>query len=164
MKTLYLSLVLGVLGCSTLQAQTTQPALVSQALQAPTITYITDDKPAADAKFYVYLCSASWCPPCRAIMPKIVAEYPQIKAAGGEIILLCFDSTQAAGVSYLKKYNASFPTMMANGENMRNIVKNLPGFTPPRGIPFAVFVTADGKVLSKGHGNTVLNWKEITNK
>ena len=70
------------------------------------LNYLTDARPAADASFYVYLSSASWCGPCRAIMPKVVEQYPAIKAAGGEIILLCFDDTPRPGADYVKKYNA----------------------------------------------------------
>ena len=40
----------------------------------------------------------------------------------------------------------------------------LPGFMPPRSIPYAVIVSADGTVLQKGHGGIVLNWREITKK
>lgn len=132
-------------------------AAVPAALQNQ--AYITEARPAADAKFYIYLCSASWCGPCRSVMPRVVQQYPEIKAAGGEIIMVCFDRTPEAGQAYVNKYKAAFPVIMAAG-----CTTPPPGFTPPRGIPAATFVTPDGKELSSGHGNIILNWRAITNQ
>ena len=124
--------------------------------------YITEARPTDDAKFYIYLCSASWCGPCRAIMPKIVAEYPAIKAAGGEMILLCFDHSQQAGEAYTQKYNIEFPTIMSSFRATAK--RGLPGLSMPKGIPFVIFVTPEGKVLHSGFGGSLLNWQEITSK
>lgn len=164
MKTILFSLAsIGLLG-NVSPAQTeaapaaATPALAAVPARLQELNYITDARPSADASFYVYLCSASWCGPCRAIMPKVIEQYPAIKAAGGEIILLCFDSTPQAGTAYVKKYNAAFPAVMFSP------MLNLPGFSAPRGIPNAIFVTPDGKVLNKGHGSTLLNWKAIITK
>lgn len=164
MKTILFSLAsIGLLG-NVSPAQTeaapaaATPALAAVPARLQELNYITDARPSADASFYVYLCSASWCGPCRAIMPKVIEQYPAIKAAGGEIILLCFDSTPQAGTAYVKKYNAAFPAVMFSSKLI------LPGFSAPRGIPNAVFVTPEGKVLNKGHGSTLLNWKAIITK
>lgn len=151
-----------LLACSPLLSaqETTTTSPVVAALSAPSIQYLTEARPAADAQFYIYLCSASWCPPCRAIMPKVVAMYPEIKAAGGEIILLCFDQTPEAGKAYAKKYDAGFPFVMSGFQSVGSL--KLPGFSAPRGIPHATFVSADGKVLYSGHGVSTLNWKLVT--
>lgn len=168
MKSLLFSLAtLGILSSISagLEAiNTTESSAATAAVPAKLqqLSYISDARPSADASFYVYLCSASWCPPCRAIMPKVVAQYPAIKAAGGEIILLCFDSTPQAGAAYIKKYNATFPAVMSGFRSEEKL--ELPGFTPPRGIPNVTFVTPDGKVLHQGHGATLLNWNTIITK
>ena len=165
MKKTFLTLVLGLLCSAPLMAQEAAPAnstAVADALAAPGVSYLSETKPAADASFYVYLCSASWCGPCRAIMPKIVEQYADIKAAGGEIILLCCDRTPAAGKAYLKKYDANLPAILLDVRTASSL--RLPGFMPPRSIPYAVIVSADGTVLQKGHGGIVLNWREITKK
>ena len=39
------------------------------------IEFLTDNKPSKKAKYYIYLHSASWCSPCKALMPEIVKEY-----------------------------------------------------------------------------------------
>lgn len=136
------------------------PAAVPARLD--TMQYISDARPAADARFYMYLSSASWCPPCRAIMPKIVDEYAAVRAAGGEIILLCFDRTPQAGSAYVKKYGVKFPAIMADYQTVGQI--GLPGFTPPRGIPHVIMVTPAGKVLHAGFGASLLDWRTVIAK
>lgn len=168
MKTAFLSLMLAAAAlCGSVNAQepvAATPVAETAAVPAKleTLQYISDARPAADAKFYVYLCSASWCPPCRAIMPKIVAEYDAVRAAGGEIILLCFDRTPQAGEAYVKKYGAKFPAVMVDFRGVGQI--GLPGFTPPRGIPHVTFVTPDGRVMHAGFGGTMLSWRDIIAK
>lgn len=154
-----LLITLASLCCGFAVAQDT-PTTVPSALAAPALTYLSDARPSADARFYIYLSSASWCPPCRALMPKVVAEYPAIKAAGGEVILLCFDRTLEAGRKYLQNYKAGFPGIMCSFEDADKLP--LPGFAVPRGIPNVIFVTPDGKVLSNGHGFTLLDWSKVT--
>ena len=165
MKRAFIATVLAAICYCNINAQeTTTTAVPAAAVPArlQEVTYITDTKPAADAQFYVYLSSASWCPPCRAIMPNIVAEYPAIKAAGGEIILLCCDRTPEAGRGYLKKYEAKFPTVMSDVRTMAGI--GLPGLQVPRGIPSITIVTPAGELIHAGHAATLLNWKSIIKK
>ena len=161
MKKIFLTCTLALLSMSPLMAQEAAPTAntVATALADSSLTYISANKPATDAKFYIYLSSASWCGPCRAIMPRVVQQYPEIKAAGGEIVLLCCDSTPAAGKAYLKKYDAQFPSILLNIRNANSL--KLPGFVPPRSIPNAVFVSADGTVMQRGHGGIVLHWRDI---
>lgn len=166
MKNIILSLALAALACGTSIAQqpeatvpTPPPAVVNVGEELQKLEFLNDVRPAADAKFYVYLCSASWCPPCRATMPGIVKEYANIKAAGGEIILLCFDRTPQAGAAYVKNYKIGFAAIMTDFNKMPTL--KMPGFFPPRGIPNISIVSADGKVLYRGHGENLLKWKEI---
>ncbi len=167
MKTAFLTLALAAasLCCNVSAQETTTPSVATTAAvpaKLETLQYISQARPAADAKFYVYLCSASWCPPCRAIMPKIVAEYDAVRAAGGEIILLCYDRSPQAGAVYVKKYGVKFPAVMAGFQTVESI--GLPGFTPPRGIPHVTFVTPEGKVMHAGFGGTMLEWRDIIAK
>ena len=164
MKKTFLTLVLALLCGAPLSAQETAPApsVMSTALARPELTYLTEARPAADARFYIYLSSASWCPPCRALMPKVVDSYPEIKAAGGEIILLCFDGTPQAASAYVKKYNISFPTIQMSYRQVQAMAPALPGFTPPRSIPNTIMVAPNGKAFQKGRGDIILKWKEIT--
>lgn len=161
MKYAFVTMMMAALFCGSVQAETPATAAAVPA-KLQEMAYITDARPAADAKFYVYLSSASWCPPCRAIMPKVVQQYPAIKAAGGEVILLCYDRSPEAGRAYVEKYNAQFPALMADFRSAGSL--GLPGLSAPRGIPNAIFVTPEGKVISNGHGATLLRWQSITAK
>ena len=92
-------------------------------------------EPNTKAKFYIYLQSASWCPPCRKEMPKIVEMCPEMKKAKVEIILIGWDRSKEAAQKYLESFKAPFPGVMMNEG------KNLPGFVRSQGIPHATFST-----------------------
>ncbi|MBR5895280.1 MAG: TlpA family protein disulfide reductase [Akkermansia sp.] len=113
-------------------------------------------KPNKKADYYIYLHSASWCGPCKALMPNIIKEYKKMKRKGVEIILLGHDKTEAAAKDYLKKYKAKFAGILDDSADARS----LPGYAPARGIPNATIVDKNGKVLHSGHGSIVLEWKE----
>lgn len=161
-----MSLVLATAAlCSSVNAQESADVAATAAAvpaKLDTMQYISAARPAADAKFYVYLCSASWCPPCRAIMPRIVEEYKALRSAGGEMILLCFDRTPQAGSAYVKKYGVTFPTIMVDYQTVGQV--GLPGFTPPRGIPHVTIVTPEGKVIHDGSGASLLGWQTVITK
>ena len=170
MKRAFIATVLAAFCCCNINAQenteAAAPAVVNSADAVPAklqgMDYITATKPVSNAQFYVYLSSASWCPPCRAIMPKIVEQYPAIKEAGGEIVLLCCDRTPEAGRGYLKKYKAQFPAVMADIRSMASM--GLPGLQVPRGIPSISIVSPSGELIHAGHAATLLNWKSIIKK
>lgn len=111
----------------------------------------------AKAKYYAYLSSASWCGPCRAVMPDIVKEYRKMKKAGVEIILICADRTEKDAKAYVKKYRMKFPYVMSNDPG----VSDLPGFRDPGGIPNVTIVDAGGNVIKSGHGSILLQWEDI---
>lgn len=119
-------------------------------------------KPNAKALVYLFLQSASWCPPCNREMPTIVDTYKKMKKDGRvEIILLGHDDTVDAAKGFLKKYKAQFPGVLATGKN----VDKLPGFSMESSIPHAAFVDADGNVLASGHPSSILSsWKSLADK
>ncbi|MBO5684605.1 MAG: TlpA family protein disulfide reductase [Akkermansia sp.] len=171
MKRTFIASLLAVICCCSINAQETVESTAVSAIadnnsavpaRLQQMEFISEAKPAADAQFYVYLSSASWCPPCRAIMPRIVAQYPAIKNAGGEIILLCCDRTTEAGLVYLKKYGIPFPAIMVDPRSVAGI--NLPGFQIPRGIPSISIVNPAGELIHAGHGATLLRWQDIIKK
>ncbi len=89
-------------------------------------------------------------------MPSVVEAYKDMKASGlVELILVDFDRTPEAAAAYVAKYGANFPAIMAEH------AASLPGYESPRGIPSAILVDAQGKVLRKGHGSMVAKWREL---
>lgn len=110
------------------------------------------------AKYYIYLQSASWCPPCRAEMPEIAKQYADMERAGVELILCSCDRTTDDAKRFLKANKAKFPA--TTGED----AVNLPGFVRANSIPNAIIVTANGDTITSGHGMIVKDWKSIIEK
>ncbi len=107
-----------------------------------------------EADYYIYLGSSSTCPPCCALMPKVVKEYSKMKRKNVELILVGNDKTKEAAMAYVKEYKVKFPTLhfaQAGG---------LPGRAPSSGLPNVTIVDADGKALASGRGDVILNWKK----
>lgn len=117
--------------------------------------------PNTKAKYYIYLQSASWCGPCRVLMPKIIAEYEEMKKEKVEIILIGGDSTVEAATEYITHYSDEIAGILARDPG----AQKLPGIGRGEGIPHATIVDRKGKVLYNGRGNGALNWREhCTNK
>lgn len=111
-------------------------------------------KPNMQAEYYIYLQSASWCPPCRAEMPEIASLYKQMKENGVEILLVSSDSSKKMAKKYLKEFDADFPATMPKKDGG----VDLPGFKDSSTIPHATIVTKDGKIVKDGHGSIVLSY------
>lgn len=114
-------------------------------------------KPSKKADYFIYLHSASWCGPCKAIMPDIVKEYRKMKKAGVEVILMGHDKDEKGVKSYLKSYKAKMPALVSTSDE----AKAMPGNKAIGGIPHAIIVDKDGNIVREGHGKIVLDWKEI---
>lgn len=175
MKTLILSLALMLgLCCSVLpqvQADDNEPArtkvkkkkksglsVVAQALEDA--GYFTETEARPKAKFYIFICSASWCGPCRQLMPQIVEEYEKNmkKDKSVSMVLLGCDSTPEEARKYIDHYETDMPGVMKKAVRLPIPLDN-------RGIPWCYIVNAKGELITAGAGNKILNWKtEIKNK
>ncbi|MBR5875678.1 MAG: redoxin domain-containing protein [Akkermansia sp.] len=120
-------------------------------------SFFTDVKPDPTATHYFILESASWCGPCKAIMPKIVEEYPKMKAAGVEVILLASEAEPQAK-KYLEGYNAGFAGILPQN------ISSISGFVKGNGIPNMCLIDAQGNTVTNGHGRMVLQWRQLTNQ
>ncbi len=135
--------------------QTVALGKVAQALSSA--RYVNGKRPYPGAKYYVYLFSASWCGPCRAIQPQITAQYEEMKKSGVvELILIGNDRDDASGKAYAEHYGC--PSIMSGN------AQGLPGMAGPRGIPFCAFVRADGTLVTSGHGSMAIEWKNVINQ
>lgn len=113
-------------------------------------------KPNKKADYYIYLHSASWCGPCKALMPEIVKEYKKMKRKGVEIILMGHDRTESDAKAYLKSYKAKFAGLLDNSPT----AKAMPGYTQVGGIPYATIVDKNGQIITSGSGKIVLEWEQ----
>lgn len=116
-------------------------------------------KPATDADFYIYLISASWCPPCNAEMPHVVEAYKKMREEGSvELVLISADDNAAAAKGFVEKYGAEFTVINARSKGSTPP----PGFVKPTGIPHATIVDSEGNIIKDGHGSIVMNWEALT--
>ena len=128
---------------------TKEPSVVGKALQE--MTFLTDKKPNPDAKYYIYLQSASWCGPCNAEMPHVVEAHEKYKEEGlVEIVLASWDNDPGSAKAFLNKYKGKFPAVM------RKDAKRIPHFKEAQGIPWAMIIDANGEVKEDGNAGIVL--------
>ncbi len=127
---------------------------VGQAVQQA--VFFTEAKPNPAATHYFFLESASWCGPCKMVMPKIVEEYPKMREAGVEVILVA-NEPEAAAKQYLEHYKAEFAGMIPME------AAKIPGYSKNAnaGVPSVCLVDAEGKTLTGGHGRMVLQWRQL---
>ena len=166
---LALSLILGCLACAPQATAQDSPANKPDSAAAPAEgnavgealkeikKFVTSKKPNTQAKYYIFLESASWCRPCNMEMPSVVKAYKEFsKTKQVELILMSHDNDGATAKAFMKKYHGNFPCIIANSAD----AKVIPGFKPANGIPHAIIMDASGKVITEGHGSLVAKWKD----
>lgn len=109
------------------------------------------------ADYYIYLYSASWCGPCKMLMPKIVEMYKKDLMYDSRValILLGADSNDEGVRQYISHYDMPIYAICYKTPG----VNQIPGFQQPPGIPFHVIVDKKGNVVTSGLGGAILNWK-----
>lgn len=118
-------------------------------------------KPNPKAKFYFYLCSASWCGPCQKEMPELVEAHKKMKKDGRcDIILIGHDKTLDDAKAYLKSHKAKFAGVWCKDEK----IDELPGIQPVPGIPYAILVDRSGKTLLVQHASVIKDWKSVIDR
>lgn len=117
--------------------------------------YLTRKKANLKAEYYIFLNSASWCGPCRMVMPKVVKEYRKMKSGKVELLLVSAEEDEAAK-EYMEHYKAKFPGInRVESRKIPGVVFSLGG------IPAMCLVDAHGNKLHDGHGADSLKWKEL---
>lgn len=119
---------------------------------------VFNGKPNPKAKFYFYLCSASWCGPCQKEMPVIVKLHKEMKRDGrADIILVGYDKSLDEAKAYLKSHKAKFAGIWEGDKH----IKELPGYGPVPGIPYVIMVDRSGKTLTVQHASMLEDWKTV---
>jgi thiol-disulfide isomerase/thioredoxin len=89
---------------------------------------------------------ATWCGPCRAELPNVIATYQKHHAKGFEIIGVSLDSDRDKLDAFLKKTDGMTWPQYFDGEGWSNKLAVKYGV---QSIPFAVLVGPDGKIIGK---------------
>lgn len=95
---------------------------------------------------------ASWCPPCRAEMPDLVALYKANKAKGFEIVGISLDSNADAWAKGVKDLGITW-TQLSDLKGWQNAGAALYGVNS---IPHTVLVDKEGVIVAKNlHGEAL---------
>ena len=89
---------------------------------------------------------ATWCGPCRAELPNVIATYKKYHAQGFEIIGVSLDSDRTKLDSFLKQQDGMVWPQFFDGEGWSNKLAVKYGV---ESIPFTVLIGPDGKVIGK---------------
>jgi thiol-disulfide isomerase/thioredoxin len=89
---------------------------------------------------------ASWCPPCRAEMPKMVAAYKQYRTKDFEIVGISLDKTNEDWVKGIKDLDITWPQI----SDLKFWDSELAGAYGVNSIPHLVLLDKDGKIMARG--------------
>lgn len=98
-----------------------------------------------NAKYYLCLLSASWCPPCRREMPRIAKLYADTIRSDRDLELIHFscDRDEESAKAWATEHNVKFPVVAPDGGNPLDF--------DCHGIPHVFILKADGTLVEEGH-------------
>ena len=89
---------------------------------------------------------ASWCNPCKAEMPNVVAAYKKYHAKGFEIVGLSFDRDKEAWVKAIKDWDMPW-IHLSDLKYWQSIAAQTYTVT---GIPDNLLISPDGTIVARG--------------
>ena len=100
----------------------------------------------ADLKGKVVLIDfwATWCPPCRAEVPNVVAAYQKYHDQGFEIIGISLDQNKDSLLSFTKEHNMTWPQYF-DGQGWQNKISSANGIDS---IPAMWLIGKDGLIAT----------------
>ncbi len=98
---------------------------------------------------------ASWCKPCRAEMPSVVALYKKYKDKGFEIFGVSLDKNKDNWVQAIKQDGITWPQV----SDLKFWESEVVPLFNVESIPYTILVDKDGKIIAKG-----LRGEELENK
>ena len=87
---------------------------------------------------------ATWCPPCRAELPNVIATYQKFHSQGFDIIGVSLDSDRDKLDIFLKKQDGMTWAQYFDGEGWQNALAKQYGV---ESIPFTILVGPDGNII-----------------
>ncbi len=94
---------------------------------------------------------ATWCPPCRAELPNVIATYKKYHGDGFEIVGVSLDSKRGDLEAFLKEHaDMTWPQYFdGDGSDQPNWKNRLVVKYGVESIPFTVLLDRDGKIVDK---------------
>lgn len=90
---------------------------------------------------------ATWCGPCLYETPELVELAAKYKDRGLQIIGISIDDSAEQIRAFAKQFKVNYPLLI--GLDRDDVAE---AFRLPEGIPFTVFIRADGTVLTRLQG------------
>ncbi len=87
---------------------------------------------------------ATWCGPCRAELPNVIANYKKYHAQGFEVIGVSLDSDRDKLDAFLQKQDGMTWAQYFDGQGWQN---KLAGKYGVESIPFTILIGSDGKII-----------------
>lgn len=89
---------------------------------------------------------ASWCAPCRAELPNVVANYKKYHDKGFEVFSVSLDNNKAAWTEAIQKDGLLWKWHVSDLMQWQSPVVPLYGF---QGIPYTVLIDREGRLIQK---------------
>ena len=101
--------------------------------------------------------SASWCGPCRAEAPNVLRNFRAYHDKGFEVVTVSLDVDPSKAEQSIKDSGCDFPTLFSEDSATRGWDHPMVTKFGVNGIPTAILVGRDGKVLSTNARGEKLN-------
>lgn len=106
--------------------------------------FVPYDRSTNPAKYFVFYYTASWCGPCQAFTPSLVAFYNKYKNNNFEIVLVTSDQSEAAMEKYASDKKMPWPQL-----NLRKAQEFKRKYSHGvSGIPTVVVCDLQGKIIT----------------
>ena len=91
---------------------------------------------------------ATWCGPCRQEVPNVLRLYRAYHEKGFDVVGVSLDDRREQAESYIKQYDVPWPNLFSEDEDQRKWEHPMAVYYGITGIPMAILVDRDGKVVS----------------
>jgi thiol-disulfide isomerase/thioredoxin len=99
---------------------------------------------------------ASWCGPCRAEVPNVIANYRAFGSQGFEVVGVNMDNDRRAAESYINQSGFEFPTLFSDDPNATGWEHPMARRFGITSLPRAILVDKDGVVVhTEARGETL---------
>ncbi|MCA9259018.1 MAG: TlpA family protein disulfide reductase [Planctomycetales bacterium] len=91
---------------------------------------------------------ASWCGPCQQELPNVLRMYRAYHEKGFEVVGICLDDDATQAESFVQKRQLPWATLFSHNPEKQGWENPLAVEFGVTGIPFAILLDAEGKVVS----------------